>query len=499
MSSTNASSESDSENYLQFSSSTSLDSLYNNNNHPYKSTCDIIPSLINHELSKVTSGNSIVNQSHLSNKCSIYDLVSTIRLVDKKLDHITVKTKTKKILIVTKIYDIGPVLDTLEIIKYLLTSSPKAQLFIQDELLKIEEFKLAELSAEHPEFNIEHRIKYWSAKACSYNPDTFDLIITLGGDGTILFTSWLFQELIPPVLSFSLGSLGFLTQFNFSEYQDVLSEIMKNGYQCLIRTRFECTVMKSKRNNQQHLSKLSLGNDSNSSNNSNNSNDKRSDGTVLPIYQSANILNESKTISFTEGTANTNGKICLRDQVTLADELKDEESINKTHYRMFRYSIFNDIVVDRGPNPTMTSVDLYSDNELLTNVEADGCVIATPSGSTAYSLSAGGSLVHPEIPGILISPICAHSLSFRPLVIPESIILRIGVPYDARYSAWCSFDGKNRVELEPGDFVTVTASRFPIPFVKNTASKNEWFKRLSDTLHWNERKRQKPFNNLALD
>jgi NAD+ kinase len=162
-----------------------------------------------------------------------------------------------------------------------------------------------------------------------------------------------------------------------------------------------------------------------------------------------------------------------------------------THKPSQSYCILNDIVVDRGPFATITTTELYGDFRYLTAMEADGVVISTPTGSTAYSLSAGGSLVHPDMPGMLISPICPHTLSFRPLILPDSIILRVGVPYDARSSAWCSFDGKNRTELKRGDFLTISASRFPFPKVANGTSNLEWISQLSRTLHWNERRRQK--------
>jgi NAD+ kinase len=84
----------------------------------------------------------------------------------------------------------------------------------------------------------------------------------------------------------------------------------------------------------------------------------------------------------------------------------------------------------------------------MTTAQADGLCISTPTGSTAYSLSAGGSLVHPEIPAILISPICPHTLSFRPMLLPDSMELRIAVPYNSRSTAWASFDGRGRVELK---------------------------------------------------
>lgn len=77
-------------------------------------------------------------------------------------------------------------------------------------------------------------------------------------------------------------------------------------------------------------------------------------------------------------------------------------------------------------------------------VQADGVCVATPTGSTAYNLAAGGSLCHPENPVILVTAICAHTLSFRPVILPDTIVLRAGVPYDARTSSWASFDGRER-------------------------------------------------------
>ena len=94
--------------------------------------------------------------------------------------------------------------------------------------------------------------------------------------------------------------------------------------------------------------------------------------------------------------------------------------------------------------PAMSSIEVFGDDEHLTTVQADGVCVATPTGSTAYNLAAGGSLCHPENPVILVTAICAHTLSFRPIILPDSIVLRIGVPYDARTSSWASFDGRER-------------------------------------------------------
>lgn len=92
----------------------------------------------------------------------------------------------------------------------------------------------------------------------------------------------------------------------------------------------------------------------------------------------------------------------------------------------------------------MSSLEIFGDGIHFTTVQADGVCVATPTGSTAYNLAAGGSLCHPENPVILLTAICAHTLSFRPIILPDTIVLRVGVPYDARTSSWASFDGRER-------------------------------------------------------
>lgn len=143
----------------------------------------------------------------------------------------------------------------------------------------------------------------------------------------------------------------------------------------------------------------------------------------------------------------------------------------------------------------MSSVEIFGDDEHFTSVQADGVCVATPTGSTAYNLAAGGSLCHPENPVILVTAICAHTLSFRPIILPDTIVLRLGVPYDARTSSWASFDGRERVELCPGDYVTISASRYPFANVMPQGRRSEdWINSISGKLGWNTRQRQKSFN-----
>ncbi|RKP25533.1 ATP-NAD kinase-like domain-containing protein, partial [Syncephalis pseudoplumigaleata] len=118
--------------------------------------------------------------------------------------------------------------------------------------------------------------------------------------------------------------------------------------------------------------------------------------------------------------------------------------------------------------------------------------IATATGSTAYSLSANGSLVHPEKNSMLVTPICPHTLTCRPMIIPGTKRLRIAVSHNSRSSAWASFDGRHRIGLKRGDSIVITASQHPVITVSRENQSIDWFTSLREVLNWNERKTQKP-------
>lgn len=85
--------------------------------------------------------------------------------------------------------------------------------------------------------------------------------------------------------------------------------------------------------------------------------------------------------------------------------------------------------------------------------------MSTPTGSTAYAVAAGASMIHPSVPAIMVTPICPHSLSFRPIVVPAGVELKISVSPDSRNTSWVSFDGRSRQELLHGDrFVQISGS-----------------------------------------
>lgn len=81
--------------------------------------------------------------------------------------------------------------------------------------------------------------------------------------------------------------------------------------------------------------------------------------------------------------------------------------------------------MDRGPSPYLSNIDLYLDGKHITSVQGDGLIVSTPTGSTAYAVAAGASMIHPSVPAIMVTPICPHSLSFRPIVVPAGVELKV--------------------------------------------------------------------------
>ena len=339
---------------------------------------------------------------------------NSVREVSKQLQRRPIKMTVRNVMIVTKARDNNLVYLTRELAEWLMTTSRYGSdigvnVYVDHKLRKSKRFDAASLLAKDKRY--ENMLRWWTPDLCWETPEIFDLVLTLGGDGTVLFTSWLFQRIVPPILSFSLGSLGFLTNFEFAQYRPALDKIMcETGMRVFLRMRFTCTVYR---------------------------------------YQ------------------------------------KNVAQGSPQHIEAEQFEVLNELVIDRGPSPYVSNLELYGDNNLLTVVQADGVIFSTPTGSTAYSLSAGGSLVHPDIPAILLTPICPHTLSFRPMLLNDSMLLRIAVPLKSRATAYCAFDGKGRVELRQGDHVTIAASQYPFPTVLSQPT--EWFDSISRTLRWNSR------------
>lgn len=326
--------------------------------------------------------------SRLLSKAQLATMAVNIRELSKKLSHIRMVLKVVNVFILTKAHDKQLIQYTRDVSEWLLKSKNidgvPYIVWVENTMKENKDFNAQGLREMGSDF--DSRLRFWDNEKCKKAPESFEAVVALGGDGTVLYASWLFQKIVPPVLPFSLGSLGFLTRFDFANYKDTLTRAFAQGVTVSLRLRFEGTVMRS-----QELKGVSP--------------------------ESRDIIDELV------------GKD--RDK---ADTHRPDRTLN----------ILNDIVLDRGPNPTMSTIEIFGGEEHFTTVQADGIIVATPTGSTAYNLAAGGSLCHPENPVILLTAIAPHTLNTRPLILPDTMVLRLAVPYDARASCWASFDGKER-------------------------------------------------------
>lgn len=155
-------------------------------------------------------------------------------------------------------------------------------------------------------------------------------------------------------------------------------------------------------------------------------------------------------------------------------------------------------MISRGPSSFVTLLDLYVNDYLITTVQGDGLIISTPTGSTAYAMAAGASMSHPALPAIIITPICPHSLSFRPIVVPANVVLKIKLGTDARHTAWFSVDGRANKELKHGYNLLITTSEYPLLSICRSDQITDWFSGLVTNLHWNQRNKQLPLNSCYL-
>jgi NAD+ kinase len=266
--------------------------------------------------------------SRLLTKKQLSEMAWGVRELSRRLSSMRIKFRAKTIFLLTKIYDQDLVPKTRALTKWLLSADRDVRytIYVDDNLKDSTEFDaeglLGELRSEHkaagaldPNTNhdvMHKRLRYWNEEMCRTRPHMFDFVITLGGDGTVLYASWLFQRIVPPVLSFALGSLGFLTKFDFDEYKNILATAFSKGVTVSLRLRFEGTVMRS----------------------------------------------QKRKRSLADGTKQVEGDDEHR-QRDLVEELVGEEKDDEhTHRPDGTYEILNEIVVDRGPNPSKYSCAL---------------------------------------------------------------------------------------------------------------------------------------------
>ncbi|MDZ7372554.1 MAG: NAD(+)/NADH kinase [candidate division KSB1 bacterium] len=141
----------------------------------------------------------------------------------------------------------------------------------------------------------------------------------------------------------------------------------------------------------------------------------------------------------------------------------------------------NDVVIDRGASPRVVQIEAYVDGTYLNTYVADGIIVATPTGSTAYSLSAGGPIVVPTMKAIVITPLCSHTLSARTVVLPDSSVVRT-VGYTQGECLSLSADGQLAYRLRPGQWVIVRKANYSVKWV--WVRRKSFYELLRQKLYW---------------
>ncbi len=175
-----------------------------------------------------------------------------------------------------------------------------------------------------------------------------------------------------------------------------------------------------------------------------------------------------------EGTAPIEERLMLRSSVHRGTRVLTERLL------------LNDVVITRGPLSRIADLSVSVGRHFVARFTADGLIIATPTGSTAYNLSAGGPIVHPAVDALVMTPIAPHILTNRPVVFPASEEVHVQpLPRDGAFEMYVTFDGQSGLRLEPDDVVSICRAAHRVRLVR--ASTRTYFEVLRHKLGWAER------------
>jgi NAD+ kinase len=225
--------------------------------------------------------------------------------------------------------------------------------------------------------------------------EPLDLVVVLGGDGTLLKAARLYGHQDAPILGVNLGGLGFLTEISLGELRPLFEKILRGDYQTENRMVLTAGIIR-----------------------------EGEDCPVIPFL--------------------------------------------------------NDVVINKGALARIIDLETSIGGQFLTSYRGDGLIVATPTGSTAYNLSAGGPILHPALKTILLTPICPFTLTNRPIIIQDDAVIDIRLGKTSE--VWLTFDGQVGYPLNAGDLVRVQKAVKSIRLIK-TPFKN-YFEILRTKLKW---------------
>lgn len=226
-----------------------------------------------------------------------------------------------------------------------------------------------------------------------------DLLLSLGGDGTLLSLARAVGNRKTPILGIHLGELGFLAEVTLDNMFEKLNQFLDNKFDLQERMVLLCTV--------------------------------------------------------------------------------------KTNMRKLKFIALNDITIDRGQSHRLVNFSVNANGNHVANYKADGLIVATPTGSTAYSLSAGGPIVMPSLDAMVITPICPHTLTLRPIVMPDDKTIQITFQENNSGGIGFAVDGQQFEILDLGDIVTIKRADHKVNMV--IFSDTNYFNTLSRKMGWGKR------------
>jgi NAD+ kinase len=230
-------------------------------------------------------------------------------------------------------------------------------------------------------------------------PGLVDLMIVLGGDGTLLSVARLLEDRDIPILGVNLGGLGFLTETTAPELCTALERILDGNY-------------------------------------------------------------------------------------TLQHRIRLKTFIHRQGQRLPQPTVLNDVVINKGALARIINLETYVDDLYLTTYRADGLIVSTPTGSTAYSMAAGGPILYPDIHTLILNPICPYTLGQRPLVLPDTVKIEVMLQ-TPNEDVLVTLDGQVGISLHYHDVVEIQRAATPLKLIRTT-KQDHYFQILRKKLKWGE-------------
>lgn len=157
----------------------------------------------------------------------------------------------------------------------------------------------------------------------------------------------------------------------------------------------------------------------------------------------------------------------LKGELEVESRLMLETKVIREEDEICRFPVLNDLVINKGPLARIIDLDVYINEQFLTTFRADGLIISTPTGSTAYNLSAGGPILYPTMANFILTPICPFTLSNRPIILPDSDTIYIKMGKESEEKVHLTFDGQVGFDFSYGDKVMIYKSKERIKLIRS--------------------------------